>query len=207
MKRKNSYDYYSMFVKMADYSCEASEMLREIVKNFNVKELSQEMVNMHKIEHDADVEKHTMMQNLAKEFLPPIEREDIIELAQQLDDVIDAIEDVLLRLYMYNVKNIRQETIDFMDIVVECCKEMKSMMEEFPSFRKSTRIHDYIVKINNMEEEGDKLYTEAMRSLYVESRNPMEIISWTQLFQCLEDCCDACEDVADIVESIIMKNI
>ncbi|MFU0800268.1 MAG: DUF47 family protein [Xylanivirga thermophila] len=207
MKRKNSYDYYSMFVKMADYSCEASEMLREIVKNFNVKELSQEMVNMHKIEHDADVEKHTMMQNLAKEFLPPIEREDIIELAQQLDDVIDAIEDVLLRLYMYNVKNIRQETIDFMDIVVECCKEMKSMMEEFPLFRKSTRIHDYIVKINNMEEEGDKLYTEAMRSLYVESRNPMEIISWTQLFQCLEDCCDACEDVADIVESIIMKNI
>ena len=148
-----------------------------------------------------------MMKNLLKEFLPPIEREDIIQLADQIDNVTDSIEDIALRLYMYNIKTIRDEAFEFVKIIKSSTDTMKQMMDEFPNFRKSSSIHKYIVEINDKEEEGDRLYTAAMRRLYIESDDPVEIVVWTQVFQCLEDCCDACEDVADIVESIIMKNI
>ena len=108
---------------------------------------------------------------------------------------------------MYNIKTIRDEAFEFVKIIKSSTDTMKQMMDEFPNFRKSSSIHKYIVEINDKEEEGDRLYTAAMRRLYIESDDPVEIVVWTQVFQCLEDCCDACEDVADIVESIIMKNI
>lgn len=207
MKRKKGYDYYAMFMRMTDYAYDISKELADIIGDFKVEELSNQMAKMHKIEQKADGDVHEMMENLAKEFVPPIEREDIISLVQQLDDVIDTIEDILLRLYMYNVQKIRGEAIQFMEIIVKCCEKMKKMMEEFPSFRKSDEIHKCIVEINHMEEEGDRFYVEAMRNIYTESVDTMDIIIWTQLFQCFEDCCDTCESVAQTVEGVIMKNI
>ena len=207
MRRKKGYDYYAMFIEMTDYACQIAERLQSIIGDFQVENLSHELTELHEIEHAADAKTHEMMKNLVKEFLPPIEREDIIALTQELDDVVDAIEDILIRLYMYNVEEIRPEATQFMDIIVRCCRQMRKMMEEFPSFRKSTDIHEYIVEVNNMEEEGDKLYVEAMRRLYVEAEDITETVVWTQIFQCFEDCCDACEEVAETVESIIMKNV
>lgn len=207
MKRKKGYDYYEMFIRMGGHACNMAESLQDILKNFKAEELPEKMKELHEIEHDADAETHEMMKNLAKEFLPPIEREDIIVLAQQLDDVVDSIEDILLRFYMYNVQEIRYEAIEFMDILVECCNKIKQMMEEFASFRKSAKIHEYIVEINHLEDDGDRLYIEAIRKLYVEDNDVMNILIWTQIFQCFEDCCDVCEDVSESVESVIMKNI
>lgn len=207
MRRKKGYDYYAMFIDMTDYACQIAKRLQSIIGDFQVNNLSREIPQVHEIEHSADAKTHEMMENLVKEFLPPIEREDIIALTQELDDVVDAIEDILLRLYMYNVEEIRPEAIEFMDIIVRSCEKMKKMMEEFHSFRKSSKIHEYIVEVNNMEEEGDKLYVEAMRRLYVEEEDIMETVVWTQIFQCFEDCCDACEEVAETVETIIMKNV
>lgn len=207
MRRKKGYDYYAMFIDMTDYACQIAKRLQSIIGDFQVNNLSREIPQVHEIEHSADAKTHEMMENLVKEFLPPIEREDIIALTQELDDVVDAIEDILLRLYMYNVEEIRPEAIEFMDIIVRSCEKMKKMMEEFHSFRKSRKIHEYIVEVNNMEEEGDKLYVEAMRRLYVEEEDIMETVVWTQIFQCFEDCCDACEEVAETVETIIMKNV
>ncbi len=207
MIRKKGYNYYEAFQKMVSYTCEASEMLRSIIDNYKADALSRQIVEMHKIEHTADLEKHDMMENLLKEFLPPIEREDIIQLAEQIDSATDCIEEIVMRLYMYNIATIRDEAYEFVRIISSCANTMKQIMDEFPNFRRSKSMHKYIVEINDMEEEGDRLYTAAMRRLYIESADPVEIMVWTQVFQCLEDCCDACEDVADIVESIIMKNI
>ena len=207
MIRKRGYNYYEVFQRMVSHSCEASEMLRSIIDNYKVDTLSRRIVDMHKIEHSADLEKHAMMKNLLKEFLPPIEREDIIQLADQIDNVTDSIEEIALRLYMYNIKTIRDEAFEFVKIIKSSTDTMKQMMDEFPNFRKSSSLHKYILEISYEEDEGARLYIAAMRRLYIESDDPVEIVVWTQVFQCLEDCCDACEDVADIVESIIMKNI
>ncbi|MFS8500757.1 MAG: DUF47 family protein [Caldicoprobacter sp.] len=207
MLRRKGYDYYAMFKKVAERACEASQMLQSTIDNYKIEGLSQKIAEIHNIEHAADAEKHEMLRHLLKEFLPPIEREDIIRLADQLDNVVDSIEEILMRLYMYNIKSIRHESIEFVRIISRCTQTLRELMHEFHNFRKSSTIHKYIVELNDMEEEGDRLYTAALRRLYVEAQDPIEVIAWTQVFECFENCCDVCEEVADIVESIIMKNI
>ena len=86
------------------------------------------------------------------------------------------------------------------------CDAMKDAMKEFHNFRKSGSIHESVVEINRLEEDGDKLYMKAVRKLYLNSKDPVELMVWREIFDRLEKCCDACEDVANTVESVIMKN-
>lgn len=206
MAKNNDYDYFETFVRMVNFSCDAAKILRGSLTDFKVEGIADKLDEMHAIEHAADLDKHEMMRKLAKEFLPPIEREDIMSLASELDDVTDTIEDVLIRLYMFNITTIRVEALDFCNIVIKCCDALKKLVEEFHNFRKSKTIHEYIVEINHLEEEGDKIYTDAVRRLYYENNEPMEILKWRETFDRFEKCCDACEDVADVIESVIMKN-
>ena len=206
MARKKDYDYFDMLANGVSYACSAAEMLCEDLQHFNPENLPQHMEEMHKIEHSADLSKHDMLEKLLKEFITSIDREDISELADVIDDVTDSLEDVLLRMYMYNIPNVRQEALQFASIIAQCCKEMKILMEEFPNFRKSRKLRESIIEINRLEEEGDKLFTEAMHTLYAGSVNPIEIMTWTSLYEQLEHCCDLCEDVADVVERVILTN-
>ena len=206
MSSKRDFNYYDMFVQMAEYSRLSGEMLHQMLTSFNSDNLEQRLVEMHTMEHDADVCKHEMMARLGREFITPIEREDIMELAQELDEVTDSIEDVLQRIYMYNIKAILPEALEFTNVIVNCCGGLKTVMEEFHNFRKSSTIQESIIEINRLEEVGDKLYSTAMRTLYSTCTDAVQILSWTQTFDCLEKCCDACEHAANVVESIIMKN-
>jgi len=206
MASKSASRYYTNFVEGVGFSCQAASMLHESLQCYDHTKIHDRMMEMHNIEHTADYAKHEMMEHLMKEFITPIEREDIISLSQNIDDVTDSVEDVIMRAYMFNIKSIKPEALAFSKLIVSCCCALKIMMEEFHNFRKSSTIHGLIVEINRIEEEADKLYTEAVRNLYVASSDPVEIIVWTEMFNCLEKCCDECEDVANVVESIIMKN-
>lgn len=206
MASKREFDYFNMFVRAVDYSCKAAAMLKETFENYDPDALSGKIKEMHVIEHAADIAKHDMMSQLARAFITPIEREDIMELAQQIDDVTDAIEDVLMRTYMFNILSIRPEALEFTQVIVKCCNAMKDAMMELHNFRKSGSIHENIVEINRLEEDGDSLYTKAVHKLFLTIREPVELIAWRELFDRLEKCCDACEHVANAVESVIMKN-
>lgn len=206
MARKNEFNYFDGFVKLSEYCCNAAKMLDEILKDFNPNALQEQMKHMHNIEHAADLEGHEITRRLAREFITPIEREDIVSLLREIDDVTDCIEDVLLHMYMYNVKEIREDAIRFSDLILKSCEELTATFEEFKNFRKSKEINKKIIKINKLEEDGDNLYTESVRRLHMTSDNAIEIVTWTIAFNRLEKCCDACEEAANVVESIIMKN-
>nr|WP_312577286.1 DUF47 family protein [Sedimentibacter sp.] len=206
MVRKNSYNYFDAFVTLSNYCCMAAKMLDETLKNFNVDDLQEKMKLMHNIEHEADLEGHNMMRKLFHEFITPIEREDIVSLAHEIDNITDNIEDVLLRLYMYNILEIRGEALEFSKIIVKSCDALKNVFEEFHNFRRSKEMHKGIVLINELEEDGDNLYTQAVRRLHMTSNDPIEIMTWTEVINRLEKCCDSCENTVNVVESIIMKN-
>jgi len=206
MARKNEFNYFDGFVKLSEYSCDAAKMLDEILNDFNNDTLQEKMKHMHNIEHAADLEGHEITRKLVREFITPIEREDIVMLLHEIDDITDCIEDVLLHMYMYNVKTIREDALRFSSIILQGCEELKETFKEFKNFRKSKEIHKRIVNINKLEEDGDNLYTEAVRRLHMTSDNAIEILTWTVAFDRLEKCCDACEEAANVVESIIMKN-
>ncbi len=204
--KKKDYDYFQAFTQAVDYSCQAAEILKNTLTYFDTDKLNDRLKDVHGVEHAADLGKHEMMSELARAFITPIEREDILELMQELDDVTDDIEDVLIRTYIFHILSIREDALRFADIISRCCGEMLKMMKEFRDFRKSKTIHEMIVAINDLEEEGDRLYTEAVRRLFMHSKDPIELMVWREIFDRMEKCCDACEHVANIVESIIMKN-
>lgn len=205
MAKKNS-PYFSDFITMVGFSCQAAECLLDSLQNYRPETMDEQRAAMHEIEHDADQVKHEMMQRLVKEFVTPIDREDIIQLGNELDDVTDKIDDMLIRMYMYNVRSIRPAALSFAKVIVNCCKALREAMEEFPNFQKSTTLKQALIDVNSMEEEGDVIYIDAVRALYEEGGDPIEIAVWSELFDRLEDCCDACEHVADVMEMIAMKN-
>ncbi|MDL2323592.1 DUF47 family protein [Ruminococcaceae bacterium OttesenSCG-928-A16] len=204
MAKKN--EYFDTFQTLVDFSCQAAKELQTSLQEFDPMTLQGKMESMHEIEHNADDEKHTMMTKLAQEFVTPIEREDIILLANEIDEVIDKIEDVLMRIYMYNIKAIRPEALAFTDVIVRCTMALQVAMAEFYNFHKSKEIKQCIIDVNTMEEEGDALYIEAMRTLYTSDADAVTIVAWSETFDRLEECCDACEHVANVMESVMMKN-
>lgn len=204
--KQKGYDYFGVFVKMAEYSCQAAGIVKETMDHFDQSKLPETLECIHRIEHSADEQKHELMKALAKEFLPPIEIEDIAELVQQLDEVVDSVEDVLIKLYAYNIKAIRPEAVGFAEIISICCDALTKMMAQFTHFKKSDTLGEYIVEVNKLESDGDELYTQAMHDLHANSNDPIEILTWSRMLDCMEKCCDEIEDVADAVENIVMKN-
>jgi hypothetical protein len=206
MSKKSDAYYFENFIECAACAEEAAIMLEKNLTDFHVDKLEENLTLLHEIEHGADKKKHEMMGVLVKAFITPIEREDIILLSQSIDEVTDKIEDVLIRVFINNVHTIRPEAISFSRIIIRCCENLKQIMDEFADFQKSKDLHSLIVAMNEMEEEGDRLFTASMRRLHTEVSDPLEIIAWREVFIYLEQCCDACEHVADVVESVIMKN-
>jgi len=201
------FNYYEFFVRMIEKARSAAELLEKSLDKYNPDELKDNLAIMHEIEHSADLLRHEMMESLHKEFLPPIDRQDIADLADVLDNVIDSIEDVMQRMYMYNIIDCRPEAILFARIITTCCIELHEVLKLFEKYKKNkNELRDGIIKVSDLEEQADEIYIQATRALYTEAGSALIVSSWNEVFSRLESCCDACEDVADAVETVIMKN-
>ena len=203
---KKGMNYFDAFIQGVEFGCQAAALLRDCFAQYAPEQLPQRREEMHRSERAADGMKHGLMQSLLREVLPPIEREDIMELANTIDDVTDSIEDVLLRLYMFNITRLRPDVQAFAEVIVRLCAALKQMAGEMHNFRRSTQIRELVIEINHLEEEGDRLYSKAVRQLYAGQEDPVAVMAWTTLYDHLEKCCDRCEDVADVAERVIMKN-
>lgn len=206
MASKNNYNYFDAFAGLSKYSYDLAKTLHETLSKFDPNNITEKVKSAHTIEHNADLAKHDIMNRLVKEFLPPIEREDITALTQEIDDVTDSVEDVLIYIDMFNIQTIRPEILKFTELLVTCCQALDEALEEFKNWKNSKKLRDKIIEINRLEEEGDALYVDFMRNLYHTSKDPIELMCWTEILHRLEKCADNCEDVANILESIVMKN-
>lgn len=206
MAKKQDSFYFDNFVACAEDSCRAAQMLKETLEEFDPGSLKEKLDLIHEIEHSGDAKKHEMLDHLVKEFLPPIEREDVVSLSQNIDNMTDKVEDVMLRVYMNNVQEIEPNALKMTDVVIECCNAVRDLLVEFKNFKKSRTLKQLIIRINDLEEESDRLFMESIRGLYTESEDPIRIIAWRDIYIYLERCADACEHVADVVESVVMSN-
>ena len=205
-QKKTSYSYFAFFCEMIDCACQASTALNNMFSNYQPRNLRQEADVIHEIEHAADLKKHDMMSQLLREFLPPIDREDIVNISHVLDEIVDLIEEVVLSLYMNDIRKCRPDVQPMVALIAKQCEELRKLMAEFENYKKSDKLMESIIVINTLEEEGDRLYLEAMRNLKLTCSDPFEMIAWRDIYSSLEDCSDACEKVADAVEEVVMKN-
>lgn len=206
MANKSDHFYYSNVAAAAECSCNAAEYLVQCLSGYRPENIEKMLESMHRIEHAADQKKHEMSIALAKAFVTPIDREDLASLSQSIDEVTDTIEEVLQRCYIGNIRTILPEMVEFAKKVAGCCRLMQKMTEELESFKKPARLHEIIVDINRAEEECDQFYLELSRNVRTRYTDVYEVFACREVLNYMEDCADACEHVADSVDTIVMKN-
>ena len=206
MSKKQDAFYYDNFAACAELARKATHFLKEKLTAFDPAKMEENMEEIHRIEHEADEKKHQLTDRLAKAFITPIEREDIISLSYNIDELTDKAEEVFIRIYMNNVQTIEPGALKMLDVVISCTEEVCELLREFADFRHSKKLKDRIIHINSLEEDVDALFISSMRGIHAERTDFVHVLAWREIYTYLEKCADACEHVADTVESIVMKN-
>jgi len=199
---KKDMNYFDMFVKGVQFSLDAAILLKDLLDNDGVTE--EKIQAIKKIEQDADCHSHEVYYNLNVAFITPIDREDIYRIIKETDDITDSIEAVSNKLWMMNVNTITPPMRQMGDYIVKACESLVNLMSEIKNHKKTNKLNEYNIEINNIEELGDKCYKDAMKELFDKEKDPINLIKMKEIYKELEDTLDNCEDVADCVEAIII---
>lgn len=205
-KKKEEYNYFDEFIKNSEYIVKSATILNNTAKDYKKENIEEIIKEVHKLENDADSALHKMRNYLVKDFLPPIDREDIILIGHKLDDIEDHIDEILINLNIYNIENIREEMIELTEILLEACESVKKALEEFKNSKKYDLVTQKTIEINKLEEKADRVFEKAMKRLYTTEKDSLEVMKWTEMFKCLENATDTCEHIADCLEDVVMKN-
>lgn len=206
MKKNVPYDYFESFVDYAACVLRAALYLKDTIASFNPEAFPQRQDEMHAIEHEADEINHRTVDHLAREFLPPIEPEDIAAISREFDDVVDDLDDIMRLMGMFRVRSLRPEISDFCNLAVECALALAELVDEFRHFRKSVKIQEKIIRLNTLESQGDTLHYRAVQQLFTEKGDALETIIWKEIFDDFEGYYDDCEDVGDVIKNVVLKN-
>ena len=204
--KKEEYDYFDEFIKVSECIVKSAEILKETLENFNIEKLEEKTVEVHKLENEADQIIHEMRKRLIKDFLPPIEREDIALIGHRLDDIEDCIDEILINIKILNITKIDIEISEITEILLEATKIVKEIFLNFKNFKKFDLIKQRIIEVNDLEERGDRAYEKIMSALYRSNLDAVNLVKLTNIYNGLEDTIDCCELVSDCVEDVILTN-
>ena len=205
MKNKENYNYFKEFITLTDYIVDSANTLKDIMQNFNLEKLNTDIQEVHKLENEADKNLHKVLNYLIKDFVPPFDREDIIMIAHAIDDLEDNIDEVVINIDIFGVDKVRDDAKRFTALIEKSCLKLKDMFIKFKETKKFDEIHGLIVEINEIEDEGDTLYQEAIRNLFKNEKDAIKVIIWKNIYNCLENCLDASEKIANNLEEIVLK--
>ena len=131
---------------------------------------------MHKLENEADKVVHTMSGYLLRDFLPPIDREDIALISHKLDDIEDGIDEVLINIKILNITEVKQEVIELVDILLSSCRVIQEIFVSFNNLNNLELVSKKVIEVNHLEEKGDRAYEKLMTSLYQTENDPINLI-------------------------------
>jgi hypothetical protein len=208
MVKKEKFNYFKAYEKLSKLAVSESSLLIESMQAFTTaSEFSEPMNRMHEFENQGDNVNHDIFHSAAIDFMPPFDREDVVQLAQALDNVLDCIDDVLGHMYMYDIHMMPDDAVKFAELILESTKALNKLMEEFHTFKKNKKVIQLVVDINSCEERADQLYQQTIRRLHTKNNSEfMHVLVWSRIYERMEKCCDATEHAADIVSTIMLKN-
>jgi len=193
--------FFTLFRDLAAKVVEGARLLRAMMTDFTDVEAKTKAIRT--VEHEADIVTHDVLDKLNKSFITPIEREDIRALAQYLDTVLDDVEGIANRLSAYGVKQPTPEAIEMANLICQATEQIQKAVDSLENLK---QIHIFVVEINRLENMADNISREMIARLFNEEKDVRELIRWKDIYEKLERCADRCEDVANVIEDIVVKN-
>jgi hypothetical protein len=195
-------DFYEMFDRSLENLSRAANLLVDTFNNFDHFEKKAKAI--YEFEQEGDMLTHDIMKELNKTFLTPIDREDIHALASRIDDVLDLIWAAVDRMVVYKIEKPTPEVISIAEDLQMTTDILKRALRELRT-KQYTRVQEHCIEINRLENRIDRKYRDALGKLVNSQNDPIHIIKWKDIYQLLEDASDRAEDIANILESIVLK--
>ena len=196
-------DFFEMFDRALENVSRAANVLVDTLNNFETFEKKAKVI--YEFEQEGDMLTHDIMKDLNKTFLTPIDREDIHALASRIDDVIDLMWAAVDTMTVYRIEKPTPEVISIAEDLQMTTDILKKALRELRS-KQYFRVQEHCIEINRLENRIDRKYRDALGKLVNDHNDPVYIIKWKDIYQLFEDASDRAEDIANILESIVLKN-
>jgi predicted phosphate transport protein (TIGR00153 family) len=193
--------FFDLFEQQSQHIIRAAQLLHELVHHFADARAKAHAIK--EVEHQGDLITHEVVKRLNTTFITPLDREDIHALATRLDDVLDYIEAAAERLVVYRIKETTSASRAMAEVIVQMTHSMdraiRCLRTMDPGF------HEHAVEVNRLENSADNLLRDSLAALFDEQADPIEVIKWKEIYETMEIVTDRCEDVANVIEGIILK--
>ncbi|MCL5103779.1 MAG: DUF47 family protein [Armatimonadetes bacterium] len=196
--------FFSLFNAQAGNVVEGAKLLKDLLDDYS--NVDQKRMMIDKAESHGDEITHKIIEKLNTTFITPMDREDIHALASALDDILDYINATAQRLHLYGVNEITDDARLLSNIIVRAAEETEALTKNMENLKDVKNMKALWIEVNRLENEGDKVSRNAIAGLFRNEKNPIEVIKWKEIYEHLETAIDKCEDAANIIESVVLKN-
>lgn len=193
--------FFDMFAQMSDNLIAGARTMVNLFADY--KDVEAKIAEIRRIERSGDEMTHNILTKLNQTFITPFDREDIHQLASRLDDVLDFLNSAAARIIMYRITNPPPVALDLSRIILLQAQELHRAL---PLLRKNGSILTHCVEINRLENEADVISRAAIGQLFDQEKDPINLIKIKELIEVLEIATDKAEDVANVLESVVLKN-
>jgi predicted phosphate transport protein (TIGR00153 family) len=201
---KKNYDYFDQFENQMRLCEKSAVQLVDMLEDYT--DIHTKAEEIHVTEHEADTCLHELMVELNRSFITPIDREDIVQLGNALDDITDSIEDVAKLFDVMSIEVVKPEAKAMSHLIHEGCQALSALVSEFSRFKNSKNLNELIIKVNKAEEAGDVMHRSIIKEMFISEKDAIELMKWKEIFDTMENVLDNCEDVADLLDGLVVKN-
>lgn len=197
-------DFFGLFERHAALTVEgAREMQRLVQGGQNVRALA---ARIKEIEHETDVITHTCVERLHKTFITPLDRDDIHRLITRMDDVMDYIESAAAAVMLYELTDMTVPAKQLADVLLRSTEAVAIAVAGLRNVKRADAILQACIEVNRLENEGDEILRTALADLFRGASDPLLVLKWKEVYEALENATDRCEDVANIIEGVVLEH-
>ena len=195
--------FFDYFERQSDKILEGCRALLDLLENYG--DVTEKAKRIKAIEHEGDTITHECIEQLHKTFITPIDREDIHRLISKMDDILDLTEAVSQRLSLYDIQKTTEESRQLAKVLVFGVERMGKAVRGLRNMKNAPQVLAECIEVNRIENEADALLRAAVSKLFKTEKDPLTVMKWKELYEILESATDMCEDVANIVEGIVLE--
>ncbi len=196
--------FYDNFDQATGILVQAAQQFVDFLANFSDSSVHAQKIK--DLEHQGDDVAHQTMELLHQSFITPLERGDIRRLIMAIDDVLDFLDDGVNHIALYEIKEILPPLKNMAEVLLKAVTWVQKAVYELRNIRRRNEILNYCIEIHHQEDEGDRIYLETLAWLFKSGMDPLSVIKWKDIIEDIEKSIDCCQDVANVVEGIVLEN-